>query len=115
MPHRVPESARRLAQLVKELNQAIVDNDTERESRLYSELESIVALTRNNPEIENNMRARERKRIVGAINRSLEKIRKYDPKLAQALGRSLSRRESSSAIRPDRPDQRPTRLPSQNA
>jgi hypothetical protein len=91
MPPRVPNSARRFAQLVKELNQAILDNDKEREARLYSELESI-ALMRVNPEAASGMRCRERKRIVAAINRSLEKIRKYDPRLAKALGGALKTR-----------------------
>jgi hypothetical protein len=91
MPHRVPKSTNRLAQLVKELNQAIVDNDTEGESRLYSELESIVALVRD-PKGEGSELTRERKRVIAAINRSLEKIRKYDPRLAKALSGSLKTR-----------------------
>jgi hypothetical protein len=90
MPHRVPKSARRFAQLVKELNRAIVDNDSEREARL-SELESIAALIRD-PKVESRTPSRERKRVIAAINRSLEKIRKYDPRLAKALGGALKTR-----------------------
>ena len=92
MPPPVPERVRRFAQLVKELNQAILDNDHEREVRLYSELESISALTRDNPQSESGTRSRERQRIVGAINRSLEKIRQYDPMLARILGTALKTR-----------------------
>lgn len=93
MPPPVPERVRRFAQLVKELNQAILDNDHEREVRLYSELESISALTRDNPQSESGTRSRERQRIVGAINRSLEKIRQYDPILARTLRTALKTRE----------------------
>jgi hypothetical protein len=92
MPHRVPKSTNRLAQLVKELNQAIVDNDNERESRLYSELESIVTYIRDKPEVESSTTWRERNRIVAAINRSLEQIRKHDPRLARTLGGALKTR-----------------------
>ena len=90
MQPRVPERARRFAQLVKELNQAILDDDHDREARLYSELESISARIRTNAEIESC--SRERQRIVGAINRSLEKIRQYDPILARTLGSALKTR-----------------------
>ena len=86
MPPRVPQRVRRFAQLVKELNQAILDNDRKREARLYSELESISA--RANPQSASSTRARERQRI-GAINRSLEKIRQYDPILARTLRTAL--------------------------
>jgi hypothetical protein len=97
MPPCVPKSARRFAQLVKELNQAILDNDPEHESRLYPELESIVALMGDNhPEVERRTVSRERKRIVAAINRSLEKIGKHDPGLARALGGALKMRASFS-------------------
>ena len=92
MPPRVPERVHRFAQLVKELNQAILDNNHEREARLYSELESISALMRANPRMESSTRARERQRIVGAINRSLEKIRQYDPILARTLRTALKTR-----------------------
>ena len=92
MPPRVAERVRRFAQLVKELNQAILDNDHEREARLYSELESISARIRVNPQTESSKRARERQRIVGAINRSLEKIRQYDPGLARTLRTALKTR-----------------------
>ena len=79
--------------MVKELNQAILDNDHQREARLYSDLESISALIRANPQIERSTRSRERQRIVGAINRSLEKIRQYDPLLARTLRTALKTRE----------------------
>jgi hypothetical protein len=92
MPPHVPERVSRFAQLVKELNQAILDNDNEREARLYSELESISAPIRANPQIESSTRSRERQRIVGAINRSLEKIRKNDPILARTLRTALKTR-----------------------
>ena len=92
MPPRVPQRVRRFAQLVKELNQAILDNDHEREARLYSELESISARSHANPQIESSTRTRERQRIVGAINRSLEKIRQYDPILARTLRTALKTR-----------------------
>ena len=106
MPPRVPQRVRRFAQLVKELNQAILDNDNEREARLYSELESISALIRDNPENESGTRSRERQRIVGAINRSLEKIRKYDPSLARTLRTALKTRGffSYSPQLSERPD-----------
>jgi hypothetical protein len=113
MPPRVPKSARRFAQLVKELNQAVLDNDNEREARLYSELESIVAFIRDNPQIESSTASRERKRIVEAINRSLEKIRKYDPLLARALSGALKTRgffsysPGSTALATDAPNLEP--------
>jgi hypothetical protein len=89
---RVPQRIRRFFQLVNELNQAILDNDHEREAQIYSELESISALIRDNPQIESSTRSRERQRIVGAINRSLEKIRTYDPSLARTLRTALKTR-----------------------
>ena len=92
MPPRIPQRIRRFAQLVKELNQAILDNDHEREARLNSELESISARIRDNSQIESSTRSRERQRIVGAINRSLEKIRQYDPILARTLRTALKTR-----------------------
>jgi len=85
------KSARRFAQLVKELNDAIAANDYGRESRVHSELESIVAVIRERHEIA-RAHSRERRRILAAINRSLEQIRKKDPKLAQALGGALTTR-----------------------
>jgi hypothetical protein len=93
MPHRVPKCARHFAQLAKELNQAILDNDDERQSSLYHELESIVALNRDSPEVESKAAlSRERRRIVAAIYRSLEKIRKHDPNLARVLAGALKTR-----------------------
>jgi hypothetical protein len=92
MPPRVPQRVRRFAQLVKELNQAILDNDRQREAQLHSELESISALIRDNRQIESSTCSRERQRILGAINRSLEKIRKYDPILARTLRSALKTR-----------------------
>jgi hypothetical protein len=85
------KNARRFAQLVKQLNDAIADDDYGRESRVHSELESIAAVIRDRHEIA-KARSLERRRILAAINRSLAQIRKHDPKLAQALGGALKTR-----------------------
>ena len=87
-PHNLG-SGRRVAQLVKELNDAIDDNDVQLEARIYSELESIAAANRKDP---GRLRVRERRRILAAINRSLEKIHKYDPSLARSLAEALKTR-----------------------
>jgi hypothetical protein len=72
---------------MKELNDAIAAKDYERESHLHAELESIVAIIRDE-----RAGSRERRRIVAAIKRSLEKIRKHDPILARVLGGALKTR-----------------------
>ena len=92
MPHRASISGRRFSQLAKELNDAIAIGDLARESKLRSELESIVVAIRDQSEVA-KARSRERRRIVAAINRSLEQIRKHDPSLARALGGALKTRE----------------------
>jgi hypothetical protein len=76
---------------MKQLDDAMADGDRERESRLRIELDAIIAAIGDDPAVV-TARSRERRRIVAAINRSLEKIRKYDPILAQALGRMLNTR-----------------------
>ncbi|HKF29691.1 MAG TPA: hypothetical protein VKB29_10690 [Candidatus Binataceae bacterium] len=81
----------RFTQLMKQLEDAIADGDIERESRIRIELDAIIAASGDDPEVV-NARSRERRRIVAAINRSLEKIRKHDPKLARALATALKTR-----------------------
>ena len=76
---------------MKQLEDAIADGDIERESRIRIELDAIIAASGDDPEVV-NARSRERRRIVAAINRSLEKIRKHDPKLARALATALKTR-----------------------
>jgi hypothetical protein len=78
----------RFTQFMKQLEAAIVDGDLERESRLRVELNAIIADSGDDPEVV-NARSRERRRILAAINRSLEKIRKHDPMLARALATAL--------------------------
>jgi hypothetical protein len=76
MLHRIPKSARRLAQSVRELNQAILDNDNERESRLYTELELIVPIICDNREIV-DARSRER-RADGLLRLSIDPLSRFE-------------------------------------
>jgi hypothetical protein len=93
MPDPPQTKDRRFAQLVQELHDASAAGDLDLASRLRSELDTITAVIGNDHDIADNARSRARKRIIAAINRSLEKIRKHDPMLARALGDALRTRK----------------------